>query len=52
MATAEKKKKVLWLPSSRSDWHVLQRRCKPTPTPIFIMFSSVGAGGGAGKGGK
>ena len=22
--------------SSRSDWHVLQRRCQPTPTPIYI----------------
>ena len=34
----KKKKAVPWLSfsSSRSDWHVLQRRCQPTPTPIYI----------------
>ena len=39
MVTAKnktKKKTVPWLSSSRSDWHVLQRRCQPTPTPICI----------------
>ena len=24
--------------SSRGDWHVLQRRCQPTPAPIYISL--------------
>ena len=36
----KKKKTVPWLSSSRSDWHVLQRRCQPTPTPIYIKCST------------
>ena len=31
-----KKKKTPLLSSSRSDWHVFQRRCQPTPTSIYI----------------
>ena len=43
-ARYDAKKKALWLSSSRSDWHAVQRRCQPTPTPIYIytMFYSVG----------
>ena len=53
MVTAKKKQKQKRYPgclrSSRSDWYVLQRRCQPTPTPIYIpgtMFYSVGANRG------
>ena len=48
MVTA-KKKKVPWLSSSRNEWHVLQRRCQPASTPIYIpgiMFYSVGTNPG------
>ena len=46
MATAKKmkRKRVPWLPSSRSEWHVSQRRWQPTPTnPIYtsMMMSKV-----------
>ena len=34
------KQKIPWLSISRSDWHVLQRRCQPTPTPIYIWCFS------------
>ena len=37
------KKNVPWFSSSRSDWHVLQRRCQPAnpPTPIYIQCFTV-----------
>ena len=43
LVTAKNKTKntVRWLSSSRSDWHVLQRRCQPTPTPIYIYQYNV-----------
>ena len=33
----KKKKPVPWLPSSRSERHVLQCRCQPTPTQPIIL---------------
>ena len=33
-----KTKTVPWLSSSRSDWHVLQHRCQPTPTPAYMKY--------------
>ena len=32
----KKQKTVPWLSSPRSGLHVLQLRCQPTPTPIYI----------------
>ena len=37
------RKAIPWLSSSRSDCHVLQRRCQPRPTPIYCKG---GRGGG------
>ena len=34
----EKKTTVPWFSSSRTDWHILQRSCQPTPTPIHILY--------------
>ena len=36
MVTAKKKTVPPWLSSSQCHWHALQRRCQPTPAPIYI----------------